>query len=1214
MEIDSRATATDEMAVDSPVMVDGAIGEELSEHARPRKRTRRACDKCSASRTRCNGECPCRRCEDYGYACRYNREIKKRGRAPISMSGASGDSTRPDPSQAMDNTSSKESCHTRRSSSGAHGDGSQQQWRHHSHRASFGSSNGHAPTTHYASHHGGGPGSTPSPSVSSPSGGGGPAFHGQVLSPPSTASGEARPSSFFIRHGNSYSDSAAVPRPPVHGSNGSHGITTTAQPESRDGGGLTLAGPQQQYHQQHHHHHHPAVSTSTTVLPGILTVPAGPNTAASPPTVHPSIPAYLPSLHSPSTAVSASGGSYGTSVHAHMQLASLLDSTAVMDHPGTAAVGMSSAHHHHHHHQSATTALARAGGPQHEGTSPPGGRVPSVAGSQHTAGGPGGGGTDAAPSDESAGYPSPDHGAGSVSGGVGLSPHAQPRGVSFSGQSSSGGIIGRTPGHGHSRGSFSTSATSVTGGVGPGNSTVGAAEPGGSGSLGGGAAGGMASTSTPPLFPDIQRVSSLYRAPSADCRYACLAPVLPYLGNIIPASVACDLLDVYLTEPGSSLFRCASPYILTRIFRKRSLLHPTRPRPTTPALLATMLWCAAQTADIVLLHVPGSRSKITNALYELSTSLISARDPDRWRRIHGGLRVENDQSQNHYAAYIRNMHGGGVGGIGAHQPETTATNEPAGLVDDVLTLVLLSIAVSGGDFKSDCFKWWSKAIRLTLALGLHREDDRCSASISPCANPLCSCRRDQDVHTLAGQEACEERRRVFWLVYCLDRHLSLSFNSVLSIPDSYCQVYAPLPEGVWEDLDAVSSTTDMPARVLGPPGVVTGTGFFEYFLPLMATLGDIIEVHHRRLHPRLGGLDDSGAVALIGGRLAACERSLERMALEAEHSSSAATTGTAGTAEAHHPVHHDYRANSAAAGGDDVGAGRVGSITIAPLSPAPIGGTPGPHIKDLVTGGVAGAASSTSTHGGNGNGNGHSSGSTARGGSVGAGGGSGTGGHGSIAPAASSVGAAVGNGGGGSGSGSTSPLQRRPQPHKTHNSTRPATARDRSRLQLVLAYSTHILHVLHVLLHGKWDAISMLDDDDDWITSTRFNDCATHAISASQAVSRILRHDPELTFMPYLFGIYLLHGSFILLLFADRMPQLGGPNQSVEQACETIVRAHEVCVVTLSTEFQKNFRKVLRSTLYSVRGSSPTEWEEHKARRRALSLYRWTRGAKGLAL
>jgi hypothetical protein len=126
---------------------------------------------------------------------------------------------------------------------------------------------------------------------------------------------------------------------------------------------------------------------------------------------------------------------------------------------------------------------------------------------------------------------------------------------------------------------------------------------------------------------------------------------------------------------------------------------------------------------------------------------------------------------------------------------------------------------------------------------------------------------------------------------------------------------------------------------------------------------------------------------------------------------------------------------------------------------------------------------------------------------------------------------------------------------------------DQSKVRLVMAYSTHILHVLHVLLHGKWDAISMLDGGDDWITSKRFTECASHAISASQSVSTILTLDPELTFMSYLFGIYLLQGSFILLLFADRMPQLG-PNESVEQACENIIRAHEVCVVTLNTEFQ----------------------------------------------
>jgi hypothetical protein len=35
-----------------------ADDDESREHARPRKRTRRACDKCSSSRTRCDGEYP----------------------------------------------------------------------------------------------------------------------------------------------------------------------------------------------------------------------------------------------------------------------------------------------------------------------------------------------------------------------------------------------------------------------------------------------------------------------------------------------------------------------------------------------------------------------------------------------------------------------------------------------------------------------------------------------------------------------------------------------------------------------------------------------------------------------------------------------------------------------------------------------------------------------------------------------------------------------------------------------------------------------------------------------------------------------------------------------------------------------------------------------------------------------------------------------------
>jgi hypothetical protein len=128
-------------------------------------------------------------------------------------------------------------------------------------------------------------------------------------------------------------------------------------------------------------------------------------------------------------------------------------------------------------------------------------------------------------------------------------------------------------------------------------------------------------------------------------------------------------------------------------------------------------------------------------------------------------------------------------------------------------------------------------------------------------------------------------------------------------------------------------------------------------------------------------------------------------------------------------------------------------------------------------------------------------------------------------------------------------------------------ASEESRLPFVVAYSTYILHVLYVLLHGKWDPISMIEDNDDWITSTQFVTCASHAISASETLSKILSLDPELVFMPYLFGIYLLQGSFMVLLFADRMPQLG-PNKPVAEICETIIRAHEVSAITLDTMFQ----------------------------------------------
>lgn len=120
--------------------------------------------------------------------------------------------------------------------------------------------------------------------------------------------------------------------------------------------------------------------------------------------------------------------------------------------------------------------------------------------------------------------------------------------------------------------------------------------------------------------------------------------------------------------------------------------------------------------------------------------------------------------------------------------------------------------------------------------------------------------------------------------------------------------------------------------------------------------------------------------------------------------------------------------------------------------------------------------------------------------------------------------------------------------------------------KMVVAYGTHIMNVLHVLLAGKWDPINLLEDHDMWISSESFLAAMSHAVGAAEAAADILEYDPDLSFMPFFFGIYLLQGSFLLLLAADKLQ--GDADSSVVRACETIVRAHEACVVTLNTEYQ----------------------------------------------
>jgi hypothetical protein len=613
----------------------------------------------------------------------------------------------------------------------------------------------------------------------------------------------------------------------------------------------------------------------------------------------------------------------------------------------------------------------------------------------------------------------------------------------------------------------------------------------------------------------------------AQSRHPCLRPLLPYLDGVVPIPLACDLFDVYLRDPGTSFFHHSSPYVLSRIFRKKALLGQTDHRQLSPALLATILWVSAQTADVKALSLPGARTKLTDTLLSLVMFLLDPR-----HRSHQSHQANPDQ---HPTSTRANGFGGmgtdGCAGFGVDD------GDPDQTLDDILTYTLLCICISGGDYKSECVIWRDKAMRLAIRVGLHREDEPCPSVGSACTKYLCACRVDSDDAWLPRLEAKEERRRVFWLLYALDRHLALSYNQAsLHLPDSICEVYSPLPEDIWENLETYATDSQF-TRILGPPILVSGTSFLEYFLPLMAILGDIMEIHHRRHHPRFGSMDDAQAVNAVDEMILACKASVEEI----------------GASDVEFPL------QTPSAFGLDVL--RINNII---TGQAQAQAQAQAHVQDHLRGDEEELPIED------------------------------------CSPTAAT----------GANSHNAVPHQHQHNQHQHHRQNK----QDKAVATLVVAYSTHILHVLQVLLHGKWDAISMMDDCDGWITSPAFPRCASHAVAASETLSEILRLDPELVFMPYLLGIYLLHGSFILLLFAERMPQLG-PNQSVETACETIIRAHEVCVVTLSTQFQKNFRRIVRSTLHNVREVSYVELEEHKrTRREILSLYRWTKGAKGLCI
>lgn len=537
-------------------------------------------------------------------------------------------------------------------------------------------------------------------------------------------------------------------------------------------------------------------------------------------------------------------------------------------------------------------------------------------------------------------------------------------------------------------------------------------------------------------------------------RYPVLKPILPRISAIIPVPLACDLLELFFSSTATAFMQPASPYILGFVLRKNSILRQNEPRQCSPALLASMLWVGAQTSESSFLTSPPSqRGKICQQLLELTVSLLNP-------LIH----TTTDGSTGYGNHLVTN--GVALGGFGmahpaSHNLEPGSTGATCAL-DDVATYINLATVVSASEYKAASLRWWNAAWSLARELKLGRELPLNPEPPRHQEGPDTNASQSNNNRHSHGQnvphpnmpqpnfvteEEREERRRIWWLLYTVDRHLALCYNRPLFLLDVECDgLLQPESDAIWQAGDYYppeNHTEFYFFRRRGPSFECTGHSMFGYFLPLMTILGEIVDLNHARNHPRFGTRFLSGGeeqAQEISQQLEAYGRSLK--AFEARWAPAIPADGPAN--------------------GTEAGPLAVTSPSIRSTS------TPGPQAV----------------------------------------------------------------------------LQ----------------------TKIVVAYGTHLMHTLHILLNGKWDPISLLDDNDLWISSQSFISATGHAVSASEAIEDILEYDPDLSFMPFFYGIYLLQGSFLLLLIADKLQ--GEASPSVVKACETIVRAHEVCVVTLNTEYQ----------------------------------------------
>ena len=311
---------------------------------------------------------------------------------------------------------------------------------------------------------------------------------------------------------------------------------------------------------------------------------------------------------------------------------------------------------------------------------------------------------------------------------------------------------------------------------------------------------GSADTGSPQSGVSVS--SSQNGAGIVSCRYPVLRPLLPHLDAIMNVSTACDLLEFYFQSSSSVFMEPVSPYILGSVFRKRSFLRQHKPRKCSPALLSSMLWVAAQTSEAsYLTSSPSARSIISQKLWKLTVDLLKplVHSPSS----HGFAPGPGLTSAAHDAFGVDRA-------IGRYDGRPDGAMPPTSTLDDVATYINLGVVTSASEYKAASLRWWNAAWSLAreLKLGgeLHqgpvkeRETTATDGEIDVGMSDNSSAQVHVGTPSAAiVEEMKEERRRLWWLLYMVDRHLGLCYNRPLAMLDNECEdLLQPVPDTLWQ--------------------------------------------------------------------------------------------------------------------------------------------------------------------------------------------------------------------------------------------------------------------------------------------------------------------------------------------------------------------------------------------------------------------------------